>query len=152
MREAGLIIVGHTTMTQRGFSAIGYNPAKYNGGSTFNPINPGYYPGGSSSGTAAAIASGLVPFGIGTDGGGSIRIPSSWSGLYGLKTTTGRCSLRDTMTNGTLVVNGPMAGSTEDLAILYKIISGKRLIIRKRSTLTYLLRNRHITYMIQVDI
>lgn len=124
MRAAGLIIVGHTTMTQRGFSAIGYNPAKYNGGSTLNPINPGYYPGGSSSGTAAAIASGLVPFGIGTDGGGSIRIPSSWSGLYGLKTTTGRCSLRDTMTNGTLVVTGPMAGSTEDLAILYKIISG----------------------------
>ena len=129
MRQAGLIIVGHATMTQRGFSAIGYNPAKYNNGSTFNPINPAYYPGGSSSGTAAAIASGLVPFGIGTDGGGSIRIPSAWSGIYGLKTTTGRCSLRGTMTNGTLVVTGPMAGSIEDLTILYKIISGKCRLI-----------------------
>ena len=69
-------------------------------------MNPDYYPGGSSSGTAACVASGLVPFGIGTDGGGSIRIPASWSGLVGLKTTAGRCPIKDTDVNGTLVVTG----------------------------------------------
>ena len=110
-------------MTQRGFSAIGYNPSKFNG-TTRNALNTAYYPGGSSSGTAACIASGLVPFGIGTDGGGSIRIPSSWSGISGLKTTTGRCSLRNCRLSSPLCVTGPMAASTFDLAILYKIISG----------------------------
>ena len=123
MRSAGLIIIGHSKMTQRGFSPIGYNPSKFNG-TTRNPINTDYYPGGSSSGTAACIASGLVPFGIGTDGGGSIRIPSSWSGISGLKTTTGRCSLRNCRLSSPLCVTGPMAASTLDLAILYKIISG----------------------------
>jgi len=72
--DSGLIIIGISSMTQRGCSAMGYNPSRFHG-TVKNAVNPDYYPGGSSSGTAACVASGLVPFGIGTDGGGSIRIP-----------------------------------------------------------------------------
>lgn len=121
--DAGIIIIGISSMTQRGCSAIGYNPSKFHG-TVRNAVNPQYYPGGSSSGTAAAVASGLVPFGIGTDGGGSIRIPGSFSGLVGIKPTTGRCPIMDTGLNGTLVVTGPLAGSVLDATLLYNIMSG----------------------------
>ena len=59
-----------------------------------NPYNIDHYTGGSSSGSAAAIASGLCPIAIGCDGGGSIRIPAAFCGIYGLKSTWGRCSAK----------------------------------------------------------
>lgn len=63
-------------------------------GTARNPYNINYYPGGSSSGSAAAVASGLCPIAIGSDTGGSIRIPSACCGIYGLKTTWGRFSAK----------------------------------------------------------
>jgi len=124
LRDAGLIIIGISSMTQRGCSGIGYNPSTHHG-TTKNAVDPSFYPGGSSSGTAACVASGLVPFGVGTDGGGSIRIPSSYSGLVGLKPTCGRIPIADTDCNGTLVVTGPMAGSLADTALLYNLMAGQ---------------------------
>ncbi|KNC72889.1 hypothetical protein SARC_14551, partial [Sphaeroforma arctica JP610] len=59
-----------------------------------NPYKPGYFTGGSSSGTAAAVAVGLCPFGVGTDGGGSVRMPAALCGVVGLKATYGRISPR----------------------------------------------------------
>ena len=73
------------------YSVTGNNPSV---GTARNPYNINYYPGGSSSGSAAAVASGLCPIAIGSDTGGSIRIPSAICGIYGLKTTWGRFSAK----------------------------------------------------------
>ena len=71
-KSFGLIPIGITNMTQLGLSGIGYNSSKYHGACK-NPLNPKFYTSGSSNETAAGIASGLAPYGFGTDGGGSIR-------------------------------------------------------------------------------
>ena len=84
LRKAGILIIGISHMTQMGMAVFGNNPSKAHG-TCKNPMNPDYYPGASSSGTAAAICSGIVPWGIGTDGGGSIRMPSSQCGIVGIK-------------------------------------------------------------------
>ena len=81
--------------------------------------------GGSSAGTAAAVAAGLSPWGIGTDTGGSVRIPSAWCGLTGLKTSVGRISTHGVLPlSHTLDTPGPMCRSIEDAAILYRILAG----------------------------
>src|SRR5438094_754338 len=87
LRGAGAVLVGLTTASEFGF--VGHTSTKLNG-TTRNPWDRERTPGGSSGGTAAAVAGGLVPIGTGGDGGGSIRIPSSYCGLFGLKTTYGR--------------------------------------------------------------
>ena len=86
-REAGFLFLGHTNSPEFGLKNI-TEPEMY--GATRNPWNPEYSPGGSSGGAAAAIASGVVPMAGARDGGGSIRIPASFSGLFGLKPTRGR--------------------------------------------------------------
>jgi len=86
-------------MTQMGMAVFGNNPSEYHG-TCRNPVNPNHYPGASSSGTAAAITSGMVPFGIGTDGGGSIRMPSSQCGIVGLKPTFARCPTHGKLKGG----------------------------------------------------
>lgn len=86
-REAGFLFMGHTNSPEFGLKNI-TEPKLY--GPTRNPWNPAYSPGGSSGGAAAAIASGVVPVAGASDGGGSIRIPASFSGLVGLKPTRGR--------------------------------------------------------------
>lgn len=87
LQAAGFIIIGQTNFPEFGWKNITdadiYGPAH-------NPWNTDYTPGGSSGGSAAAVAAGWVPLAAGNDGGGSIRIPSSWSGLIGLKPTRGR--------------------------------------------------------------
>ena len=87
-------------------------------GATRNPWNPKRSPGGSSGGSAAAVAAGLAPLALGSDGGGSIRIPSSWCGLFGLKPQRDRVSLEphDAAWYG-LSVNGPIARSVLDAAV-----------------------------------
>lgn len=85
-------------------------------GTPRNPYNKQYYTGGSSSGSAYAVAAGLLPFAFGADGGGSVRIPASFCGIYGLKPTHGR--LEDT--GSTLVVTGPMAATMQDLEAMYR--------------------------------
>ncbi|MCU1448797.1 MAG: amidase, Asp-tRNAAsn/Glu-tRNAGln amidotransferase subunit [Acidimicrobiales bacterium] len=87
LRDAGAVLVGLTTASEIGF--VNYTSTKLNG-TTRNPWNLDRTPGGSSGGSAAAVSGGLVPIATGGDGGGSIRIPSGYSGLFGLKATYGR--------------------------------------------------------------
>ncbi|MDK8190070.1 amidase [Paenibacillus sp. UMB7766-LJ446] len=87
LRDAGFIIIGHTNTPEFGLKNI-TEPRLH--GSSRNPWNTNHSPGGSSGGAAAAVASGIVPLAGASDGGGSIRIPASFSGLFGLKPTRGR--------------------------------------------------------------
>lgn len=87
LRQAGFLVMGHTATPEFGLKNI--TEAEVNG-PTRNPWNKHYSPGGSSGGSAAAIASGVVPMAGASDGGGSIRIPASFSGLFGLKPTRGK--------------------------------------------------------------
>jgi amidase len=115
LRAAGAVIVGKTNLPEFGqwpfteSAAVGY---------TRNPWNPQYQTGGSSGGTAAAVASGMVPVALGSDGGGSIRIPSACCGLFGLKTQRGRNS-SDPWPDGWrgLGVTGPLARTVLDAAV-----------------------------------
>src|SRR5437867_1075094 len=82
-------------------------------------------PGGSSSGSGVAVAAGLVPVAIGTDTGGSVRLPAGWCGIVGLKVTAGRISTYGILPlSSTLDTPGPMARSVEDAAILFRILNG----------------------------
>ncbi|TFE02919.1 amidase [Jeotgalibacillus salarius] len=90
LKKAGFIILGHTNAPEFGLKNI-TEPVLH--GPSRNPINPNHSPGGSSGGAAAAVASGMVPVAGASDGGGSIRIPASFSGLIGLKPTRGRISV-----------------------------------------------------------
>ncbi|MFC2949474.1 amidase [Virgibacillus sediminis] len=87
LREAGFQFMGHTNTPEFGLKNI-TEPVQY--GPTRNPWNTAYSPGGSSGGSAAAVAAGIVPVAGASDGGGSIRIPASFSGIFGLKPTRGR--------------------------------------------------------------
>src|SRR5437660_8036183 len=82
-------------------------------------------PGGSTSGSGVSVASGMAPWGIGTDTGGSVRLPASWCGLSGLKTTIGRVSTYGILPLApSLDTPGPMARSVEDAALLYSVVPG----------------------------
>ena len=87
IEKAGAILIGKTNSPVMGFRGVTDN---YLFGPTANPFDTAYNPGGSSGGSAAAVADGLVPFAEGTDGGGSIRIPAAWTGVYGYKASFGR--------------------------------------------------------------
>jgi len=119
-QEEGAIVIGKTNMHEFGLDTTNNNPIY---GTPRNPYNSKYYTGGSSGGTAYAVAAGLVPFGLGLDGGGSIRIPSSFCGLYGLKTSHGRVSDRPSpdMANTNTVV-GPMAADMSSLEVSYRVM------------------------------
>ncbi|KAL8673371.1 MAG: hypothetical protein Q9224_007526, partial [Gallowayella concinna] len=119
--EAGAIIVGKLNMHELGLDTTNNNPTK---GTPLNPYNPSYYTGGSSGGSAYAVSSGLIPIALGADGGGSIRIPSAYCGLYGLKPTHGRISISPT-TNlaASCGVVGPMASNMDDLELAYSILA-----------------------------
>ena len=122
--QAGLVCLGKTHMSELAFSGLGYNP------STETPPcanNETAAPGGSSSGAAASVAFGLAAAGIGSDTGGSVRVPAAWNDLVGLKTTHGRLSLEgvvplclrfDTV--------GPLCRSVEDAALLLAAMEGRR--------------------------
>src|SRR5207247_8735253 len=92
--------------------------------------NPSYpevarTPGGSSSGSGVAVAAGMAPWAIGTDTGGSVRLPASWCGLSGLKTTIGRVSTYGILPLApSLDTPGPLARSVEDAALLYSVMGG----------------------------
>jgi aspartyl-tRNA(Asn)/glutamyl-tRNA(Gln) amidotransferase subunit A len=90
LEKADAIIVGKTNVPEFGYSGVGHNPIFE---TTRNPWNLDLTPGGSSAGSGAAVASGEVPFAIGSDGGGSIRIPAAHSGIYGIKASMGRVPL-----------------------------------------------------------
>src|SRR5690606_29017891 len=121
LRQAGAIIIGKTTTSEFGCKPVGDNLLT---GITRNPWNPDKTPGGSSAGAAASIAAGVTPFGIGTDGGGSIRIPCSFSGLAGIKGHFGRVPVWPVSATPTLAHVGPMARSMQDAALLFSAIAG----------------------------
>lgn len=122
LRAAGAVVVGKTTMPE--FGAWPYTES-VSRGFTRNPWDTSRSPGGSSGGTAAAVASGMVPVGMGGDGGGSIRIPSACCGLFGLKPQRGRVSSGPHehlwFALGTV---GPLSRSVLDSAIVYDVIRG----------------------------
>ena len=122
LRAAGALLIGKTNMHELGLGGTGLNPHY---GTARNPYNPGHYTGGSSSGSAAAVAAGFGPVSIGVDGGGSIRIPSSFCGLVGLKPTFGRVSeFGDTPLAWSVGHLGPLATTATDAAIAYITIAG----------------------------
>lgn len=122
LRAAGAVIVAKTTMPE--FGAFPFTESSSRG-VTRNPWDPSRTPGGSSGGTAAAVASGMVPAGMGGDGGGSIRIPSASCGLFGLKPQRGRVTTAPHphlwFALGTA---GPLARSVLDSALVYDAIRG----------------------------
>ena len=128
LKAAGGILIGKTNVAALLADYQTSNPIF---GRTNNPWDPGRTPGGSSGGAAAALASGMTPFEIGTDLSGSIRIPAHFCGLFGLKPTEKRVSL-DGLIPGLppprsvriMSCIGPMARTVEDLALLYPIIAG----------------------------
>jgi aspartyl-tRNA(Asn)/glutamyl-tRNA(Gln) amidotransferase subunit A len=120
-RAAGAIVLGTTPMTEYGMTPNGANA---NRAMPHNPHAPGYFAGGSSTGSGVAVATGLVPFALGADGGGSIRIPSALNGIFGMKPTWGRVSRSGDIATGTVAHVGPLAGSVLDLAFALETISG----------------------------
>jgi aspartyl-tRNA(Asn)/glutamyl-tRNA(Gln) amidotransferase subunit A len=124
MIAAGMIVLGKTHTVEFAMGGWGTNQHR---GTPWNPWDPALArtPGGSSSGTGVAVAACLAPWGIGTDTGGSVRLPASWCGLSGLKTTIGRVSTYGILPlSPTLDTPGPMARSVEDAALLYQAIEG----------------------------
>ena len=121
---AGLVCLGKTHMSELAFSGLGYNP------STATPpcVNdPAAVPGGSSSGAAASVAFNLAAAGIGSDTGGSVRIPSAWNDLVGLKTTSGRLSLEGVVPLALKFDTvGPLCRSVEDAALLLAAMEGRK--------------------------
>jgi amidase len=115
LRAAGAVIIGKTNVPE--LMMFPYTES-LTFGATRNPWNLKRTPGGSSGGSAAAVAAGLAPLALGSDGGGSIRIPSTWCGLFGLKPQRDRVSLEphDNAWHG-LSVNGPIARSVMDAAL-----------------------------------
>lgn len=119
LRRAGAIIVGMTVMNEGGVTPLGYS-AFFDG--PFNPYDVDYYSGGSSSGSAVAVASGLVPMAVGWDGGGSVRVPASMSGIPGLATTFARIPFHFS-SSSTNVKGGPLGATMTDIALSYLLLS-----------------------------
>ena len=121
---AGLIVIGKTHTVEFAMGGWGTNQHR---GTPWNPWDhtTARTPGGSSSGSGVAVAAGFVPWAIGTDTGGSVRLPASWCGLSGLKTTIGRVSTYGILPlSPTLDTPGPLARSVEDAALLYQVMQG----------------------------
>ena len=122
LRAAGAIIVGMTNSPEFGFRAITDNPVF---GPTRNPWNLGSTPGGSTGGGAAAVAAGLAPLTLGTDAGGSIRIPASCCGVVGFKPTLGRVPAAPAFGGlETLAHTGPLTRTVRDAALMMSVIAG----------------------------
>src|SRR6188472_663723 len=118
LREAGTLFFGKTTTPEFGWKAMTDSPLT---GVTRNPWNLERTPGGSSGGSGAAVLAGLGPIAIGTDGGGSVRIPGSFNGLVGLKATFGRVPAWPPSLTGDLGNTGPMARTTLDCALMMNV-------------------------------
>jgi len=120
LREAGAIIFAQNTSPEYGYKGVTDSPLN---GLTRNPWNLEKTPGGSSGGAGAAVAAGLGPLGIGTDGGGSVRIPASFTGLVGLKATFGRVPAWPSSMHGDLANTGPLTRTALDNALMMNVIA-----------------------------
>ena len=121
---AGMIVLGKTHSVEFAMGGWGTNQHM---GTPWNPWDLATHrtPGGSSAGSGVSVAAGLAPCAIGTDTGGSVRLPASWCGLTGLKTTIGRVSVHGVLPlSSTLDTPGPMTRTVEDAAMLYNVLAG----------------------------
>jgi aspartyl-tRNA(Asn)/glutamyl-tRNA(Gln) amidotransferase subunit A len=122
LREAGAVLVGKTGLHELAYGVTSNNP---HFGAVRNPRDPERIPGGSSGGAAAAVAADLIPFAIGTDTGGSVRIPAGFCGCVGLKPTIGRISRAGLIPlSDTLDHVGILAGTVDDAALVLNAIAG----------------------------
>jgi aspartyl-tRNA(Asn)/glutamyl-tRNA(Gln) amidotransferase subunit A len=124
--NAGAVTVGTLNMTEFAYSGIGLNPHY---GTPRNPRDPSVHrvPGGSSSASGAVVAAGLLPAAIGTDTGGSVRIPASFNGIVGYKSSTGHYPMEGVFPlSRTLDTLGPLANTAEDCAIIDAVLCGRK--------------------------
>ncbi len=130
VRAAGAISLGKTTVPEFGYSGVGHNPVSP---TARNPWDPDLTPGGSSAGSGVAVATGMSPLALGSDGGGSIRIPAAHCGIYGFKASMGRVpaypGCRDERYPGissweSLEHIGPMTRTVADAALLMSVLAG----------------------------
>jgi len=121
LRDAGCVIVGKTTLPE--YAILPTTEAKLFG-PTRNPWDPTRTPGGSSGGSAAAVAAGMVPVAHGTDGGGSIRIPAACCGLVGLKPARGRISPAPELGDSALGIDGMLTRTVADTAAFLDVLAG----------------------------
>ncbi|HEX4233045.1 MAG TPA: amidase [Caldimonas sp.] len=119
LREAGAVLLGKTTTPEFGCKGETNSPLT---GITRNPWNPARTPGGSSGGTAAAVAAGLGPLSVGTDGAGSVRIPAAFCGNFGLKPSFGRVPAYPLSPMGTVAHLGPHTMSVADAALMMNVL------------------------------
>lgn len=131
LRRAGAVIAGKTHTTELGLDPTGLNPSR---GTPVNPHSAGHLTGGSSSGTGAAVAAGLVPAGVGSDGGGSIRIPAACTGVMGIKPSYDLVPTDGEMSVGWWSVEhiGPLARCTEDLVTMLSVMAAVDLALPDR--------------------
>ncbi|SFK74712.1 AtzE family amidohydrolase [Falsiroseomonas stagni] len=123
LRAAGAVVIGATNMDE---FAFGFSTENAHAGPTRNPHDPARIAGGSSGGSAAAVAAGLTPIGIGSDTNGSIRVPAGLCGIWGLKPTYGRLSRRGAhLFAGSFDHVGPFARSLDDLALVHDAMQGE---------------------------
>jgi len=121
---AGMIVIGKTHTVEFAMGSFGTNTHL---GTPRNPWDLRVHrtPGGSSAGSGVAVAAGLAPVAIGTDTGGSVRMPASWCGTVGLKVTAGRISTHGVLPlSSTLDTPGPLARSVEDAALIFRVLNG----------------------------
>ncbi len=119
LREHGAVFLGKTTTTEFGHKGVGDSPLT---GITRNPWNTGLTPGGSSAGAGVATCAGYAPLNLGSDGGGSIRIPASFCGIFGFKPGFGRVPTLPG-TGGPLVADGPLTRAVGDAALMLEVLS-----------------------------
>jgi aspartyl-tRNA(Asn)/glutamyl-tRNA(Gln) amidotransferase subunit A len=120
LREHGAVLLGKTTTPEFGWKGVTDSPLT---GITRNPWNKAKTPGGSSGGAAAAVAAGMGPLAVGTDGGGSIRIPCGFTGLFGIKASFGRVPAWPLSPFGTVAHVGPMTRSVADAALMLNVLA-----------------------------
>jgi aspartyl-tRNA(Asn)/glutamyl-tRNA(Gln) amidotransferase subunit A len=122
LRAAGAVFIGLTTTPEFGWKALTDGPLT---GITRNPWNPNLTPGGSSGGAAVAAAAGAGVFHLGSDGGGSIRIPAAFTGIVGHKPTFGRVPAYPASAFGTVAHVGPMTRTVNDARLMLDVMSGR---------------------------
>jgi len=120
LREHGAVLLGKTTTPEFGWKGVTDSPLT---GITRNPWNKAKTPGGSSGGAAAAVAAGMGPLAVGTDGGGSIRIPCGFTGIFGIKASFGRVPAWPLSPFGTVAHVGPMTRSVADAALMLDVLA-----------------------------
>ncbi len=132
---AGMVCLGKTHMSELAFSGLGINPVT---ATPPNRYDPDRAPGGSSSGAAASVALDLAPIAIGSDTGGSVRIPAAWNGLVGLKTTHGVISTEGVVPlAGSFDTVGPLCRTVEDAALMFEILSAHRVNLEHPTSLPF---------------